>query len=302
MAARDSIRRARPLLGTFVEIGVTGSIAGGAEAAIDAAFDAIAKVHRLMSFHDPESDVSRINRAAPFSAVAVDPWTFQVLAAANELRDQSAGAFDVGVAPVLQRYGLLPALDRENLTAGEIVSESPVSLLSEPRIKIGAVRAGIDLGGIAKGFAVDRAVEVLRQYGQSSGVVNAGGDLFAFGPMAHPVHIRDPRDHRRTLCCVEIVNAALASSGHLVDPILGKGSVNSAIIDPARNALVAGVAGATVRAPSCLIADALTKIVMIRGEAALPLLRRHQASALFVTSSGEISTSPGWPDAIAAAA
>ena len=301
MAIRDNIRRARPLLGTFVEISVVAPVADGAAAAIDAAFDTIDRIHRLMSFHDPESDVSRINRAPPLSKVAVHPWTYQVLAAANELRDRSAGAFDVGVAPTLQKLGLLPGHNPKDLES-EAISASPVSLLPEPWVKIGPTPARIDLGGIAKGFAVDRAVEVLRQCGQSDGIVNAGGDLFAFGRMAHPVYIRDPRDLRRALCCVEIANAALASSGRLCDLPFGAVVPGSAIIDPSRQAAVDEIAGATVRAPSCLMADALTKIVMIRGEETLPLLRRHGAKALFVTNSGEICTSPGWPDAIAAAA
>jgi thiamine biosynthesis lipoprotein len=162
------------LLGTFVEISLAAPGADGVEAAIDAAFETIASIHHLMSFHDPESDVSRINRAAPFSEVAVHPWTFQVLVAANELRDQSAGVFDIGVAPILQRRGLLPGHQPENLTSEAAVSASALSLVSQPWVKIGAAPASIDLGGIAKGFAVDRAVEVLRQSGHVNGLVNAG--------------------------------------------------------------------------------------------------------------------------------
>src|SRR5215475_1309523 len=95
--ARASLRRARPLLGTFVEIVVSG-----------AAFAVVARVHRLMSFHDPDSDVSRLNRDAAKGPVAVDPWTFQVLQIAEDLRRRSAGVFDVAVASALQAIGLLP--------------------------------------------------------------------------------------------------------------------------------------------------------------------------------------------------
>jgi len=110
----DSILRARPLLGTFVEIAAAGVARSDLEAAVEAAFAAVATVHRLMSFHDPASDVSRLNRAAPVlgrargRAVPVHPFTWQVLAAAADMSWRSAGLFDITVAPVLQRMGLLP--------------------------------------------------------------------------------------------------------------------------------------------------------------------------------------------------
>src|SRR5215510_6543589 len=106
--ASDRLRRARPLLGTFVEIAVAHAAPDVMEAAVEDAFDAIARVHRRMSFHDPASDVSRLNTHAAAGAVTVDPWTFEVLEAAVELHRRSAGVFDVGVAPVMQKVGLLP--------------------------------------------------------------------------------------------------------------------------------------------------------------------------------------------------
>src|SRR6516164_241937 len=91
----DSIRRARPLLGTFVEIEVAAADRSKMEAAIDAAFDALAEVHRLMSFHEPDSDVSRLNRDAYIRPTRVDPRTFQVLETAVELYGLSGGVFDI---------------------------------------------------------------------------------------------------------------------------------------------------------------------------------------------------------------
>src|ERR1700757_4753018 len=111
-----NLRRARPLLGTFVEITASGTGATDVELAIGAAFDAVERVHRLMSFHDPASDVSRLNREANAGAVAVDPWTFEVLTTAQDLHGRSGGAFDIAVAPVLQRMGLLPAVESEEGT------------------------------------------------------------------------------------------------------------------------------------------------------------------------------------------
>src|SRR5579864_7048184 len=100
--ARTKLRRARALLGTFVEIEVEGPPGADLDAAIDAAFNEVAEVHRLMSFHAPDSDITRLNCEAHIRPVVVHDWTYQVLQAAIELNRRSGGVFDVAVAPVLQ--------------------------------------------------------------------------------------------------------------------------------------------------------------------------------------------------------
>src|ERR1700759_2039135 len=93
-----SVMRARPLLGTRVDIRIDGLAEDQANAAIDAGFAAIADVHRLMSFHEPESDVSRLNRDAARAEVPVDPRTFAVLKRAQEIAAASGGLFDISCA------------------------------------------------------------------------------------------------------------------------------------------------------------------------------------------------------------
>src|ERR1700756_2719733 len=117
-AVSNKVRRARPLLGTFVEIEAAGAAGSELDAAMEAAFEAVAQVHRLMSFHEPDSDVSRLNSRAAVEPVVVHDWTFQVLEAAVELHRRSGGVFDVAVAPPLQAMGLLPRRD------GDVVSRA----------------------------------------------------------------------------------------------------------------------------------------------------------------------------------
>ena len=222
----NSVRRARPLLGTYVEIEARGLGRRRLDAAVDRAFEAIATVHRLMSFQDPLSELSRLNRDGPSGATAAHPWTIEVLAAAADLKARSGGAF--------------------NAAAG--------------------CDGGIDLSGIAKGFAVDRAVEALRSAGVTRGVVNAGGDLVAFGDADVEVGVRDPAAPSRLAAIVMLRDAAFASSGRAIDPRTRRPV-------PAND-------GASVRASSCAIADALTKVVGVSGEAALPLLRHYGAAGL----------------------
>jgi thiamine biosynthesis lipoprotein len=291
--------RARPLLGTFVEIGVAGAASAAGDAAIAAAFDAVEKVHRLMSFHAPTSDVSRLNRGGAAGAVAVDAWTCDVIAAAVDLHRRSGGIFDVTVAPALQRLGLLPDTDAPASTGGPARGDA-IEMLPGQRVRFRHPATRIDLGGIAKGFAVDRAVEVLRTHGIAGGHVNAGGDLAAFGPAAEPVHIRDPRNPRRVIARIDIANEALASSGGRFDPLTSDGVAAPAVIDARTGTPAGAAAGVTVRAADCMIADALTKVVMIAGEAAAGLLAHFNASALLVSGAGDIRVTPSWRDRRAA--
>src|SRR5258707_6751597 len=172
-----NIRRAKPLLGTFVEIQASGASRADVNAGIDTAFDAVAKVHRLMSFHAPDSDVSRLNQFASRHPVSVDPWTYEVLRIAIELRVRSRGAFDITIAPVLQALGLLPELGEGSRDVPQARTAHQVELLGDRLGRFSGPGIGIDLGGIAKGFAVDRALDALRGFGISNCLVKACGEL-----------------------------------------------------------------------------------------------------------------------------
>jgi thiamine biosynthesis lipoprotein len=294
------VRRARPLLGTFVEITAVGPEKAGLDPAAEAAFAAVAKVHRLMSFHDPASDVSRLNRAAATRPVQVDAWTWDVMAASVDLSRRSHGAFDITVTPLLQEAGLLPPPAAGMAGDATPAPRDAIELLAGDRIRFRHPGTRIDLGGIAKGFAVDRAIAALRAHGVTAALVNAGGDLAAFGPSAWPIHLRDPRDPRETIGAIEIRDEALASSGGGFDPVASPLVAGTAVFDPRARAPAAMVAGATVRAPSAMMADALTKIVMIDGEAAAGLLASFGAGALLVRRNGDIRVTPSWQAARAA--
>ena len=140
-----------------------------------------------------------------------------------------------------------------------------IALLCDGSVRFRDRGVRIDLGGIAKGYAVDRAVEVLRRCGIGEGVVNAGGDLAVFGEETIPIAVRDPCDPSRLAAVVLLRDQALASSGRTIDPRTRRP--------------VEAIAGASVQAPSCMMADALTKVVGVAGEAALPVLRHYGASA-----------------------
>jgi FAD:protein FMN transferase len=294
------VRRARPLLGTFVEIEVVGAGAQ-ADAAVEAAFADVAEVHRLMSFHEADSDVGRLNREAQVRPVVVHDWTYQVLQAAIELNRRSDGVFDIAVAPVLQAKGLLPRFDGDAAIAGAPPREA-IELLAGGAVRFREPEVRIDLGGIAKGFAVDRARDALGRFGVASGIVNAGGDMRVFGDAPQTVHIRDPRDPRRLICSITLANEAVASTARRFDPFQSDGTDDTAVINPATNTPADTLAGVTVRAPSCMIADALTKVVMIVGTDAGELLAHYGAGALLVSPGDDVQITPNLSDSINRAA
>src|SRR5471032_482473 len=151
-------RRARPWLGTIVDIRVRGLKEKHALRAIEAAFDEIAAVHALMSFHDPESELSLLNRCAAETSTPVGSRTREVLDLALTIARESDGRFDPTVAADLVGWGFLPA-PRGGRPPEPGASWRDVQL--EGDLVRFARPLWIDLGGIAKGYAVDRAIERL---------------------------------------------------------------------------------------------------------------------------------------------
>jgi len=231
-------RRARPAMGTLVEIGTRDA---HDDAAIDAAFAAIEAGASRLSRFVANSDVARFATLEPGASIDVDRTTAEVLAAAARLRDATDGRFDVtlGRAPHGWR------LDGRSLT------------------KLDA-RARLDLDGVAKGYLVDAAVHTLRAQGTAHGWVNAGGDLRAFGDAELTLQLRDETGGG-------VRAFATLSDGAFATSRFGADSRSSTW--PARDAHV------SVAAPSCLWADALTKLVAVTGQTTHPLLAEFGAIA-----------------------
>jgi thiamine biosynthesis lipoprotein len=275
-----------------VEIAVAGASRTDMEGAIEAAFGAVAEAHKLMSFHEAGSDVRCLNAEASRHPVRVHPWTFAVLQAAIDLHRRSTGIFDIAVAPVLQEMALLPRAGAWRPPVGNPPTSEAIELLPGRRVRFTHPDTTIDLGGIAKGFAVDRAIDILRDHDMPGAMVSAGGDLAVLGACPCNVDIRDPRDPSRLICRVDLSNGALASSGGRSDPFQSTEATASAIIDPRNRSRARAISGATVRASCCMLADALTKVVMIAGRSAGGLLDHYDAGALIALDDGSIEMTP----------
>jgi thiamine biosynthesis lipoprotein len=278
------IERARPLLGTTVSIRVHGLIPADAHRAIDEAFGEIALVHRLMSFQQSDSEVSRLNREACERTQDVHPATFEVLHWAREIAEASEGCFDITVAGKLVEWRILPA---------PLSRHRPDPRADWRDIELGdySVRfrrpLWIDVSGIAKGYAVDRAIETLQRHGATQVCVNAGGDLKICGPEAEAVALRHEKPIPEGIPFLEIENAAVASSSGHIERRNHVGEIVGPHVDGRDGGAVPTDRFASVVADSCLIADALTKPVLILQETSSALLRRFGASAhLYDASRG----------------
>jgi len=267
------VRRARPLLGTYVEIEAHGFAASGLETAVNAAFDAVAKVHRLMSFHESGSDISRLNRGARHEPVAVHPWTAAVLRRAQTIFAATDGLFDCAVGYELVQAGALPAHGPAHISPGTFAA---VELLAGHKVRLTA-NIAIDLGGIAKGFAVDRAIATLRALGVREAVVNAGGDMRVMGRRPHPIFIRCPNAGGRLVKAGLLQNGAVATSSAAATV-----SRPAAAAASDRGTCPCDPRAYSVVAPTCAVADALTKVLVQVGDAEALCFARFGATAFIV--------------------
>ncbi len=275
-------RRAQPWLGTLVAISIADPLPDAQLRALFAhAFERVAQVHRLMSFHSQDSDIARINRAPVGSVIQIDPHTMQVIEAGQMLTKASGSIFNLGCASKLVQWNLLPRHDVSLPPFCADVLAQALTFVGENRVcKTRALI--IDLGGIAKGYAVDQAVDALLQAGVASGCVNAGGDLRVLGDTAFSVAIRNPQSIGEPAMQVALANGALATSATYFSRRQVQKKTVSALIDGRNGAAITSAASATVMAPSCMMADALTKIVLASGDPAHPLLTRFGASAFII--------------------
>lgn len=257
----NQVQRARPLLGTLTQITVRAPRpVADLHVAVDSAFADIALVHSLMSWHEPDSELSRVNRCAAATIQPLHTHTRAVLESALEMARLSAGAFDPCVAGLLTQWGLLPPPLPGVQTPHAQASWRDIEL-STAGIRFHRP-LWLDLGGIAKGYAVDLALRRLLQQGLTDIVVNAGGDLRVAGARAHSVAIRHPRDAHAASHELALTNEALATSSAFATRRERASGPVSALVDPVSGGAYAGGDSVSVRAATCMTADALTKVAL----------------------------------------
>ena len=254
--------------------------------ALEEALDEVDRIDRLMSHYRADSALSRINREAASGPVAVERELFDFIASALRYSRDSGGAFDITVGPLMKAWGFFGGEGRvpSALEIAEVrrrVGAAHVILDPDRRtIAFDASGVELDLGGIAKGYAVDRAVDILERRHVPAALVSAGGStIYALGAPpgqdAWPIAIQDPIDSRRTAFTLHVVDRAVSVAGRSEKFFEEQGVVYSHIMDPRTGRPAQGVLSVVVLARTGTDGDALDDAFFVLGpERSRAYLRR----------------------------
>lgn len=270
---RQVVRRSVPVMGTVAEIAVVLRDERKAHRAIDAAVDELREVERRMTRFQAGSDIGRANLAAFGSAVAISPATAAVVSEALRWACAAGSRFDPCIGRATELWDVVrrdapPQPGAVRRLAGRDLYRG---------LELGRTAAGdvlvfhdadiaVDLGGIAKGYGVDRAVQALRSWGVTDALVNVGGDLYALGSSAEGdpwrIGIRSPSEPARIAGTLRLRDRAVATSGDYEQYFEHGGRRYHHLLDPTTAApRVAGTHSLTVAADTCMSADAAATAV-----------------------------------------
>jgi thiamine biosynthesis lipoprotein len=295
----------RMVMGTFSRVVVMARGERTAQRCIEAAFEIQDRIESLMSDYRGDSELSKVNREAAQGPVPVGEMTFEVLRQSVYFSKLSDGAFDVTVGPLVDLWR----------KAGESNEPPTEEALAEARSRVGSdklildeknrtVRFAVegmrvDLGGIGKGYAVDKAVEAMQKQGAIGGMVDLGGNIRCFGrPPQGQKHwrigLQDPNvapealSGSRPLLILALTNESVATSGDYRRFVKVRGTRQSHIIDTQTGQGANKLVSDTIIAADATTADALSTAVNVLGlEKGLALIERLPTTAAIVIPAGQ---------------
>ena len=268
----EPVRRTQFIMGTLVEITVSHPDPNVIQNVTTQAFDEMNRIEQLMSTYLPDSEISRINHASGKDAVPVSPEVEEVIQEGIFWSEQSGGAFDITVEPLVQLWdfdGEKEVVPVENtiLKTASLINYKNVEIKNHT-VRLTKQGMAINVGGLAKGYAVDRAISILRGK-VSSGIVNAGGDLFAFGQKdkqtSWNIGLQHPRKPQEILAAFAVKNQAVATSGDYQRYFIKDGVRYHHIFDPQTGKPARLMISATVITTEVIDADALATAVFVMG-------------------------------------
>ncbi len=288
------------IMGTLVEIRVYDQSGGEAEAAVNAAFAEMRRVEQLFSSAVPGSEVVRLSAAT--GPLEVDAETARVLKTGLRIAHRSAGAFDMTLGKVKALWGIEtdhPRIPSSVELSAALVGVGPDSLqVVGQQVSKARPDLVLELGGIAKGYAVDRAIELLQGKSIRSAAVNAGGDIRLLGNrQGEPwrIGIQHPRREDDVLLTLPLVNRAVVTSGDYERFFERAGVRYHHIFDPATGRPARGCQSVTVIAADAMTADALATAAFVLGPVkGLALLQGEKdVEGLLVAADGRILKTAG---------
>lgn len=293
------------VMGTFSRVVAISPSEETGRACIAAAFDEQRRVEELMSYHNPDSELNTVNRDAYQRAVEVDEATFEVLERALHFSELSGGAFDVTIGALGELWRRAAATDTVPTEAEIAEAKSRVGYdklrLDPPArtVRFAVEGVKIDLGGIAKGFAIDKAVEAMKAAGAVGGMVDIGGDIRCFGrppegQQTWRVGLQDPNvspDDMAAgtpLLVLKVLDRAVTTSGDYRRFATVKGQRQSHIMDTRSGRGSDALASVTIIAPDATSADALATAVSVLGlEKGLALIEQVPDTEAILIPRGE---------------
>jgi len=294
--------RTDAIMGTRIAVELWHDDAAKSEAAIDAVMAEMRRIDELMSHYKPQSQLSHINARAAPEPVAVDPELFDLIEQALHFSEITEGAFDITYASVGYLYDyrkhikpseqqIQAALPSVNWRHIELDREKHTVRFQRPGMRI-------DLGGIGKGYAVDRGIAILQSLGVQHAVVTAGGDTRIIGDrFGKPwiVGIRNPDDKSKVVTRMPLVDTAMSTSGDYERFFDEDGVRYHHIINPHTGHSASLVRSATILGPTATETDGLSKTAFVLGpEKALEIINRMpQFDAIFVCNDGRVLYSKG---------
>jgi thiamine biosynthesis lipoprotein len=272
IAENQPTRRTQFIMGTLVEITVSHSDADVIQAVTTQAFDEMQRIEQLMSTYIPDSEISRINHAAGKEAIPVSREVEEVIREGIYWSEQSSGAFDITVEPLVHLWDfngekeVIPSENTLRKTAS-LVNYKDIEV-KDHTVRLKRRGMAINVGGLAKGYAVDRAISILRGK-VKNGIVNAGGDLFAFGQKTIQtpwnIGLQHPRKPQELLASFAVQNQAIATSGDYQRYFIKDGLRYHHIFDPKTGQPARLMISATIITTEVLDADALATAVFVMG-------------------------------------
>jgi len=302
---RDSlVKETSVLMDTFCEISCYSGSRDKSAAAINAAFEEMQRIERVFNKFDENSEVSKINSRSSLEKISVSKEVFKLTQDSIYYSAISEGAFDITVAPLMEIWGFV----RKNKTAPDkvVIQEALKSVgyknieLDPKDLSVRFLNKGvkIDFGGIAKGYAVDRAKDVLVSKGIKNGIVNLGGNIFVLGRApggkSWKIGVEDPRNKGKLLQSFELTDRAISTSGNFERFFEIAGKRYSHIISPLTGEPCQGIISVTVVADSAEQSDSLSTAIFVMGEEkGLNLARAIKGiKVLMLKEDGKIISSP----------
>ena len=297
-------RRIFKKMGNRFEITVVFDDETEAAGHIDAAIDEISRIEALLTTFNEGSQTSLINRNAGISPVKVDREVFDLIHRARKISDLTQGAFDLSYGSIDKKLWnfdkeMISLPDKETAKRSVHLINYKNILLDESRSTVFLKEPGmrIGFGGIGKGYAAERAKEVLIGRGVKNGIVNASGDLATWGVQpngeAWTIGIADPNAARHPFSSLKLRDGAIATSGNYEKFVVIDGKKYSHTIDPKTGLPVTGIKSVTIISPHAEVSDALATPVMIMGtKVGLDFINQiHGIGCIIVDDHNRIYTS-----------